>query len=303
MRHILLGLLLSCACSQPLMAWSGEDLTSSFAIKEQQCETKSCFDLLTDGNKIGALRRTPGTSGSFDYFDQNGQRQIILTFNKSYWGISQKFNVYDKNQQLIAKLTMDVNYKSGQLLSFTVLNPDESKILAIGRASLLGTSHSIYLGNSWDKLAIMTRPLFTWSRDSEVTILNKTAFVSGLGVDPNVLLASMSLYCIHDTTITKDAPQEKTQPKLFKELQAKLQKLVEEREGAVPINTITEAQMQAAADVLNQRYHEVFDDSHLNEEEKVKQWVTFGCDLIQAHTLAQEEEQALLQFMLKRLQS
>ena len=64
---------------------------------------------------------------------------------------------------------------------------------------------------------------------------------------------------------------------------------------------MTQEQLKAAADILNQRYQEVYDDSFLNEEEKVKQFIDFGCGLVLSHAFSPEEELAMLQFMLSRI--
>ncbi|MCX7091019.1 MAG: hypothetical protein NTU48_06175 [Legionellales bacterium] len=298
MRRILLSLLLFCGDVGPVLALSAEDLPGSFSIKEQKCNTDTCFDLTTNGQTIGSLRRTPGTLGTFDFFDQQHQRQVILKFTKTFWG-SPQFEVYDKNQVLIGQLQLTFDRKIGRVIRFDLSSANGKVLFITGSSNLFGTKHTVYVGKSWEVMATLTRPLFTWSRDSDVTIINKDQFLNR--VDPNVLAAVMALYCLHDTTIKVDNAESIAPPKLFQDLQAKLKKLAEDRAGDAAGIVVTEAQKQAAADLLNQRYREIYDDSNLNEEEKIKQFVAFGCGLIQSRTLSPVEEQAMLQFLISRL--
>ena len=51
---------------------------------------------------------------------------------------------------------------------------------------------------------------------------------------------------------------------------------------------------------MNQRYSQVYDDTHLSEEEKIKQFVGFSQALIDSHTLTALEEKAVMQFINQR---
>ncbi len=64
---------------------------------------------------------------------------------------------------------------------------------------------------------------------------------------------------------------------------------------------ISASQEQAIADTLNGRYHDTYDDTNISEEEKIKRYVDLGCDLVQSHSLTPEQENAMLQFLKKRL--
>ncbi len=55
-----------------------------------------------------------------------------------------------------------------------------------------------------------------------------------------------------------------------------------------------------AADILNQRYSQIYDDTNLSEEEKIKQFVGFSQALIDSHTLTASEEKAVMQFINQR---
>jgi hypothetical protein len=299
-RKIALSLLLLCSQISPIMALSVEDLPSSFAIKEQKCQTDSCYDFSAYGQKIGAFRRASGTSGSFAFFDEKNNRQFTLKFVKASWG-NFNFDIYDQERVLVAKAQLFFERKTGRFVRFTLLNVDEHTVLATGVSNILGTTHTIYRGTSWDVLATMQRPFFTWSRDSNVTIQDKSQFSD---INPNILVAVMALYCIHNTSLKIDVGDEDIPVPLFQELQSNLKKLAVARAAETATEVVTSDQMQAAADLLNQRYREVYsDDTNLSEEEKIKQFVAFGCGLIQSRTLSPIEEQAMLQFLITRLGS
>ncbi|MCR9192417.1 MAG: hypothetical protein NXI01_07125 [Gammaproteobacteria bacterium] len=298
MRSVLLSVLLLCSTTTSLFALSAADLPNFFDTKDYKCLGGGCSDLIAQGLKIGALRRTPNTLGTFDFFDERNERQVILRNSKNSWG-SLTFDAYDKNQVLIAKLIILYNIKSHQLIRFTILSADQKTTLATGVSNIFGTKHTIYVGDSWDIMAILTRPLFTWSRDSSVTITNRSQLLATL--DPNVLAAVIALYSGNDMSCKPD-PKNSIHPlKVDSDLQVKLKQVADARGSDEPALIVTEEQMKAAADLLNQKYRETYDDINLSEDEKVKQFVDFACDLIQSRTLQPVEEQAMLQFLNRRL--
>jgi len=298
MRSVLLSLLFFCSTVTSTFALSATDLPGSFDIKEQQCLKGGCFDLMAHGQKIGALRPTPDTTGTFDFFDEHNDRQVTLRNSKNSLG-ALKFDVYDKNQVLIAKLVIMYNLKSHQLIRFTILSTDQKTILATGVSNVFGTKHTVYVGNSWDIMATLTRPLFTWSRDSSVMITNKSQLLATL--DPNVLAAVIALYSGNHLSFRPDPKNSMHTPKVDSDLQVKLQQVADTRGSGEPALLVTVEQMKAAADLLNQKYQERYDDMNLSEDETVKQFVDFACDLVQSHTLQPVEEQAILQFLQHRL--
>ena len=299
MQKILLSFILLLSSSLPAIAWSPEFFPSSFHIKEQKGQASS-FYLTAQDDSVGSLLPKMNRNGTWEFFDEHNHLQVIFKYTGSIF-FSPKFNIFDKNNILVGKLLENYNHKSGQFMGFWIYAPDGKTILANGAANLLGTKHTIYAGSNWKVvLADLSRPLFTWSRDSDVRMLDKGKIASIL--NPNVLVAVLTLYCNHDFTVGVDPAEPVVEPpKTIQNLQAKLKKL--EQSLGLSDNTlpVSEEQLNAAADILNQRYQEVFDDSYLNEEEKVKQFVDFGCGLIQSHAFSLEEEQAMLQFMLSRL--
>jgi len=297
-RKFALSLILLCSQIVSVNALSVTDLPGTFTIKEQKCN--SCFDFKANDQKIGAFRHT--TQGSFVFFDEHNHPKITFKFIKFSWATAY-FDVYDYDRVLIAKAMLFFERKTGKFIRFNLMSVDEKTILATGVSNLLATTHTIYRGESWDVIATMHRPFFTWRRDSTVMIQDKSLFSDS---NPNMLAAMMALYSIHDTSLQVDAGDEPVPAPapLFQALQAQLQKLAVARAGETTGEEVTTEQMQAAADLLNQRYREIYpDDTNLDEEEKIKQFVAFGCGLIQSRTLSPQEEQAMLQFLIKRLAS
>jgi hypothetical protein len=298
MHKIFLSLILLFSNSLPVLALSADTLPLSFQIKEQKCQG-GCFHLAAQEERMGLLLPAPKKSGTYEFFDAQGQLQVTLKFTRFYWMIMM-FDVYDKHRTLVAKLQVTVNHKSGQLQRFDLCSPDNKTILITSVSNLFGTHHTVYVGKSWHVLAEFTRPLFTWSRDSAVDIIDRAKLVSI--VDPNVFAAVLALHCLHNFRIEVDAPDAESAPvNKVQSLQEKLKNVAKKiglPEGAP---AMTQEQLKAAADILNQRYQEVYDDSFLNEEEKVKQFIDFGCGLVLSHAFSPEEELAMLQFMLSRI--
>lgn len=298
-RKILLSLILLFAHCLPIWALSADSLPLFFQIKEQQCQG-GCFHLTTSEWMIGSLLPAPNKKGTYEFFDDKNQLQVTLRFTGTYWGVGLKFDIYDKQQTLVAKLIVTANPKSGQLQRFDLSTPDEKTILVTSISDLFGTRHTVYLGKSWHILAKLTRPLFTWSRDSEVTIMDPTKL--GSIVDPNVFAAVLALHCKHNFIIEVDAPGVNNVPvRKVQTLQEKLKNVAKKLGLSESAPEMTQEQLKAAADILNQRYQEVYDDSFLNDEEKVRQFIDFGCGLVLSHSFSPEEEQAMLQFMLSRI--
>lgn len=295
MRSILLGLCLFCSDIGHIFALSNADLPSYFSIEEQQCDSHNCFDLTTRGKTlIGALRPRPYTSGTFEFFDQENQRQVMVKFTESVGGVSY-FHIYDNNQALVA--TLDI--WRGLEDSFYLFSAETKIILATGVSTAFKTSYVIYDKASWTRIAELSRPMFTSSLDTEVEIVNKPLFLAR--VDPNVMAAVIALFCSYGTPVKADniALHQSVHPKFIKGLQSKLKKIAAEYRINNEQLVATEAQNKAAVALLKQRYQEVYDDTYLSEEEKIQQFIAFGCDLVQTHTLSPTEEQAILQFLIR----
>lgn len=303
MRKILLSLLLLCGYPTSALSLSQIEVPDFYYIQEQVCRGGGCFNLLADEKKISALRPKLRAVGTFEFFDSQNQRQITVRFTGLsqskiiYLGNEYTFDIYGKNRFLIAKLRMHSSIGLVSFLSFELLSPDERIILAHGGANLpsLGARHYVFSGNSSNVIATLSRPLFTLSRDSEVTVINKQAFFST--EDPNMLAAVLALYCMHDIQMSVDL--EGMSREVFHDLQNKLQTTAAAQYDKTLV--VTEEQVKAATYLLHQRFRELYDETNLNEEEKIKQLIYFGCDLVQSHSLSPIEEQAILQALTNSL--
>ncbi len=305
MRNIVFGLLLLGGSITPGFALSLQDWPASFDIKEQSCRMGGCFDLTAQGKKIGSLRLKPNALGTFEFFDDDNQRRITLKLTDLILrpiSNQYEFAVYDDNQTVIAKLWMYSDFGIVSFLRFELRSVDEHAKLFAGASDLLSfeTTHNVFLGDSSRIVATLSRPLFTLSRDSHVT-LNKPAYVLS-ALDPNLFAAVLALYCTHDVYLSVD-PEKVEPPQFVQDLQTKLKKITEEQDVPRAEWIVTTPELEAANMLLHQRYREIYDNTELSEEEKLQQWVDFGCDLVQSHTLSPKEEHAILQVLSHRLES
>lgn len=303
MLRVLLGLILLCGSIASGFALSKDDMPNSFQIKDLKCSHGGCIDLLANGKKIGALRRKPNTLGTFEFFDKTDQRQLTLKFIERFiTNNSYRFDIYDKNRVIVAKLSLESDFGLVSFLCFKLLSTDNHTILASGVSYLpsFETKHYIFFGAGGSIVATLARPLLTLSRSSDVTIINKPEFLSIIQ-DPNVMVALLAMYSTHDLQFQVDSTDDELSPEIFQDLQAKLTNVTAEQYANEEKLVVTEVVLQAAADLLQKRYLEIYDDTNLNVNEKMKQFIYFGCDLVQSHTLTSLEEQAILQVLVNRL--
>lgn len=294
LRKIFLGLTLSLN-SFSLWAISPDTLSLSFDIIEKKCPG-GCFYLQTSDGLLGSLLPMLHRHSTYHFFDEKKQLGLTLKFTAMYWS-SFKFDIFDRNHTLIAKLE-EISGGENRLLRFNLYAPDGKTVLAVGRSNLFGTEHTIYAGHSQQIIAVLTRPLFTWSRDSAVTIMDKAKLASIM--DPNVFAAVLALHCHHDfgAKLTLDM---KSTPVPVQNLREKIEN-VGEKLGLLDFTSQpSEEKLQAASNILNQQYQAVYDDSFLDEEEKVRQFIDFGCELLLSQTFSPEEAQAMVHFMLSRI--
>ena len=306
MRKTLLSLLLFSSYISPGFSLSSPNMPDSFHIKEQACRGGGCLNLVANEKKIGALLPKANTLGTFEYVNTDNQRQITIRFTGTrlsdtvYQGNEYTFDVYGKNRVLLGKLIMRSDFGRVAFSSFKLFAPDEQTVLAYGNADLasLKTKHLVFLKDSTNIIATLSRPLFTLSHDSDVTLIDKQQFFANQ--DASLLPAILAIYSIHDIQMGVDLP-ETVSNELFQELQMQVQKTAEAQYPEQANLPITDAQIKAAAYLLHQRFHEQFDESSLTDEEKIKQFIYFGCDLVASHTLTPNEEQAVLTVLTNSL--
>ncbi|HVT62864.1 MAG TPA: hypothetical protein VHD33_05180, partial [Legionellaceae bacterium] len=172
--------------------------------------------------------------------------------------------------------------------------------LAVANSNLFGTKHTIYLKNSEQVLIELTRPLFTWSRDSEIKIIDKPALLAN--IDPNLMVSVLAMHCLHDIELIADVDDPSSPSSLKQELQTNIAEVVESQstlqENPVALD---DAQKKAVVNKVRAMYEQRYDDTALSEEEKIQQFVNFVTETVQAHVLTSAEEQAILTFLVERL--
>ena len=287
-------------------AWalSSDNFPDSFSIKNTP-KFKGSTQLVSDKKVIGSLIMAPHKLGTYYFYDAKHQHQITVALKEvSISSDMSTFDVYDSQKTMLGHLRMFMNRHSKQVLAFELFDADNKNPIISAKSNIFGTKHSVYLGDapnivrsySTPALSELTRPLFTWSRDTEVRITDKSSIFSI--VEPNLFAAVLAVYCSQrDLSVDADPFSAKSDsPKVLKTHS----KPPKSPRLSVQHGAVSEHQLKMAADILNQRYSQVYDDTHLSEEEKIKQFVGFSQALIDSHTLTALEEKAVMQFINQR---
>lgn len=306
MKKILFNLAFSLIFMTSAFAFTPENFPDSFSIKNNpQCEY-GCVGLFEKNYSIGSMKLASNKLGVFFLFDAKGRHLVTLrTKNISFLATLTQFDILDRHNEKIGKVNISRNHKSGQLLFFEIYAADGETPIIKGFSNLFGTKHTIYLRNTKHILAEITRPLFTFSRDSEVQILDKQTLLAE--IDPNAFAVVLSFYCskyiIHvDETDKIDLPIEPSAFSKLDDLEVKLKQIIKTRGFTRDdLKAISQEQLQIAADLMNERYHQIYEDGQLSDEEKIVQFVNFWCDLILSNSYERAKEMAMLQFLVLRL--
>lgn len=306
MKKIVLSLFLSVFSISSAFSFTVEDFADSFHLTNMPNCGPSCVHLSAHGQQIGSMRSAPNKQGTIYFFDAKGQHQISLKSEKIYYlAAALRLSILDHKNQRLGRVMINRNYKSGQLMRFEIYGNDNKNPLMTGVSNLFSTKHTIYLGNTYHVLAEITRPLFTYSRDSDIKIIDKPTVLTQ--IDPNVFAAVVAFYCseYYLTIADKDEidiPVGLSPSSTLDNLEAKLKQVFAERGFTRDeLKSLPQSQLQAAADLINERYHQVYDDSNLSDEEKMVQFINFGCDLIRSNSLEPTQEKAIFQFLAYRV--
>lgn len=320
MSKILLSLMML-FYSLSAQAFSTEQFPNTFSIKQIKCsEGKHCVAMTdhNNGQRIGTLRSDHTQPNNFYFFDEQQQKQITIKIMAAHFGeigctpeychVFRDFDVFDKNNHLIAKLEVS---NDPMLLSFDRLRlytKDRKHLLLDGMHTRLSGIRSVIYDGLDDnhKLALITRPLFTYSLDSEVTIWDKPGLL--FAVDPNVFAATLALYCNTSLYYTRSESTDVNQyvsDKVRHDLRAKLQGLAESQGLLEDIHAdVSDQAIKAASEHLSQRYQQTYADNFwdpnglFTKERKLQQMVQLGSDLIMAQGMSHAEDQATLQFLI-----
>lgn len=300
-------------------ALSADNFPNAFSVKQSKClEGKHCMTLTEEnGEQIGSLQPAYNKPNVFYFLDEQNQKKVtIKKINDIIYEETcgdcpelrvQNFDIYDHNNQLVAKLELSNNDTAFSFDGLKLYTKDKKHVLMWGTPTrLVGTKSVMYDGlDSEHQLALLTRPLLTFSLDSDLAILDKPGLLFTL--DPNLFAAALALYCNTSIFYEKPAPSA-ISPKVIRDLRAKLQALAGNQGLLVDIHTnINDLTVKAAGDDLVERYQKLFDDNYwdsaglVNKKKRLQQMVEIGIDLIQSHSLTHEEDQAILQFLINQI--
>ena len=303
MKKTIFIILLSLSCLSSAFAFNSENFPEYFSIKNDPKCQYGCVHLLAQNKQpIGSMKLASNKSGTFFLFDEKGQHLVSLQTKKiGFLAIVTNFDIFDNHNNKIAKAIIFRNQKSGQLISFEIYAANGETPIVTGSSSITGIKHTIYLKKSNHVLAEITRPLFTFSRDSDAHIIDKTTLSTV--IDLNVFTAVMSFYCSNyilqvDESEEIDLPVGAREYQELNEVEAKLKQVFNAHGFTLEeLKTLSKEQLQEAANILNERYHQTYDDSQLSDEEKIVQFVRFGYDLILSNSYDSLQEKAMLKFL------
>ena len=216
------------------------------------------------------------------------------------------------DNRLIAKLRLYFGTMGYSFFSFEIISSDDKYLLIESRSGLTGTETAIYdrtLGG-FHEIAQITRPLFTWSLNSELHIIDKQDLL--FIMDPNLFYAAVALNANTELfySIGK-SPSKKRAPKLSPEILQKLRKEVLEFASMRGITLYAQStdlsveEIAAAEHLLLQQYAQMsgtdWNQENLDKGKHLENLIHFGCDYLLSHSQSQREEYAMLQFLSNQL--
>ena len=279
-------------------AFSAVDFPSNFLIQEQG--KGQMIDLTANDQKIGSLipKSSNKNNGIYYFYDDTMHRKITLRFT-GYTGLFKTnlhMDVFDDKQILIAKIIYNTSPSHTHVNTFVIYEPDgKTKLLTI-TSNPPGNIQTVYYKNTWDVVATLHRKLFTWSLDTEVKVINSYQILTNM--NPNVFVAALAFY---SHTYVDEMNFEPINQEMQALLEAQLQRWAQGSNLVTDTPNIPVSVSQHVVETLNERYKERYDDTDLNEDEKMIRYVGFALDLLQMGVFSNEEEQALYQFLMQRL--
>lgn len=281
----------------------------------------SCVELKEHGQIFASLRPDAQKKDVFYFLNADNERQLTLkhTENKRYqagdsvFAISY-FDVFDKNNVLLAKLSFTSDTEGFAFLYFHILTPDKISTLITGNENFFGTNTTLYdtRFNKWHIIGKLTKPLFTYSLDAELQITDKQEL--SYFMNPNVFFATLAInsnddffYSIDVSSYSKKRSKVINTENLYK-LRKKILDLAESRDITLSQypSDLSAEEIQAAGQVVSQRYQEMYgedfwDKENLDKDKKLHQLINLGCDMIWSLNMSAQEEYATLQFLIRQL--
>lgn len=320
MRNIILSICLFLH-STSIFALTARNLPNSFALNQVACPgSKYCMSATEKGRKIGFLQLAQDRPNLLYFFDENNEKQLSIKMVHTklhrenctihYCPVFHDFDIYEKNNHLVAKLELSYDVMQSSFDEFKLYSKDRRHVLIFGSHTdgSAGTETFLYDGIGLEhKLALITRPLFTYSLDSQIKILDRPRLLFTL--DPNIFSAALALYC--NTSLFRanlnPAPEYVISLETLNNLRQRLQETAEQQGLLDNLHShINEHDIKAAGKDLNRRYQQLYGDfwdydSLFNKEKKLQHLFDIGIDLLSSHSLTPEEDQALLQFLISQL--
>lgn len=322
MRNILLSLCFFLQ-SANIYALSARNFPSSFDLNQVSClGSKYCMKMTEKDKKIGFLQLAQDRPNLLYFFDENNEKQLSIKIihtkihpkacTMHYCPIFHDFDIYEKNNHLVAKLELSYDVMQSSFDDFKLYTKDRRHILISGSHTdgSVGTETYLYDGIGLDhKLALISRPLFTYSLDSQITILDRTRLLFTL--DPNIFSAALALYCNSSLfrANLNPAAEYVISPEILNSLRQKLQETAEKQGLLDNLHIhINDHEIKAAGKDLNRRYQQMYGDfwdydSLFNKEKKLQHLFEIGIDILSSHSQSPEDDQALLQFLISQLYS
>lgn len=281
-------------------AWalSFEDLPSSFSTKIVPGTTQS-IQVIAENQVIGTLSLSPESRVTQYVFVDAENQQITLKFKK-YYGDALWFHIYDDNQHLIAQLMQEV--PNAYRTNFYLYAADGKTMLATGVESAIRfkTMLTVYDKNSWDIVANVSRALYTWSRDADVTI--DKAQLSSSALNPNVFLAVLALQSLHTISAETKIPHVQSSRMLDTASILDIQLLLDQTHDIAYEqklgDKVSVADQKSAGELLRKLYREELDGTHFSESEQTIQFTEFCHQQLQTNHFSHAQKNAMIQFLV-----
>lgn len=256
----------------------------------------------------------------FYYLDADKRKQLVLkkTGTDMFGAVDSGtvvvfFDVCDKTDNLVAKLMFFYDVMGHAFFSFEIRSIDNKHILIESRSGLTGTEIVIYdrTLKNFHEIAQITRPLFTWSLDSELRITDKQDLL--FIIDPKLFYAAVALNANTQFfySIEQSKPKKRVtfaSPETLQKLRSKILDFAAMREITLYAQStdLSQEEITAAEQLLKQHYSQMmgaadWNKENLDKDKQLEKLINFGCDYLLSHSQSPREEYAVLQFLSNQL--
>ena len=300
----------------PVFAFSYDDMPASLYIKESP-QYIGCAEIESDHQVIGSLYRLGAKENkrglTFEYTDENKQKQTTLKF-KQQLGDDVLFYLYDINNKLVGRyyhlFSQDPVNDYTLPVGFQLYSADGITLLMTGWFNGWTTHLTIYAKKNAGVIMELSRPFFSWSRTWETTMIN-TSLLSKSDVDPNIFATILAFNSIgqwqplfESSMLNSISTKSNEAASLNPDIQSLIEKLdrISQSQGLSYQNAVfSNDVLKTAVSVFNSRYAQRYDDTYLNDEDRINQFIDFSIELICSNEISTEQKNAMLQFMMRRL--